>query len=627
MAASMCGVDRGDTVSEKSKWSANADLRARTAPAVELLVDGILSGNGTFGSLRMPTFAKAHIQSFAKSDEACDLVLNFAMELYRRAKVHRPCASDIPAVQAGEIAEKAQASPLSIEPKAEPTATPFALPSITKLDPMQPSPNDSGAATTGPADTAPRDVVQPEAAQPVQQAEAKPECPAAPEAQTPAPEQVITPAAPMPAAPVAVPTTPVSPAPSPMQVSINKPATPPDRVAPSASAIPATTPHTRFVLANCKVGTYYTAKIEGKDSAGRELEVLDIAVPQGFGLSFEMATQHVTGVPALAGDFVLPLQWRYPGHASRQTGECRLTSNPDPRSLWKVVEPDPALPYQKPHLAQQLIEGDGFRMVAASRRGRSHEHGGTFRDDDFFMASTLNNGWNVLIVADGAGSAEFSREGSRIAVQTAGRALVDDLEGEFGAKVNGLIATWDANSAIAFGTEFHYCFHRMATLAVQGIEQAAGERGAPVRSYATTLLAAAIKRDGGNTFLATFWMGDGAIAAYWSTGTVKLMGTPDGGEFAGQTRFLDRATLAESFAKRVSIGRYGDLPAIVLMTDGVSDPYFETDNGLADPAKWGALWQDIEPSLKSDDPAVALVDWLHFFRQGHHDDRTITLLW
>ena len=62
------------------------------------------------------------------------------------------------------------------------------------------------------------------------------------------------------------------------------------------------------------------------------------------------------------------------------------------------------------------------------------------------------------------------------------------------------------------------------------------------------------------------------------------------------------------------------------MTDGVSDPYFETDNGLADRTRWKKLWDEIEPKLKEADPKQALIDWLHFFIQGHHDDRTIALL-
>jgi hypothetical protein len=122
-------------------------------------------------------------------------------------------------------------------------------------------------------------------------------------------------------------------------------------------------------------------------------------------------------------------------------------------------------------------------------------------------------------------------------------------------------------------------------------------------------------------------MGDGAIAAYGPRGKVRLMGTPDGGEFAGQTRFLDRAALADAgFAKRIGIGRYSELNALLLMTDGVSDPRFETDAGLADPELWDKLWDELLPLVKLENPDEALVDWLHFFTPGHHDDRTIAIL-
>ena len=123
-------------------------------------------------------------------------------------------------------------------------------------------------------------------------------------------------------------------------------------------------------------------------------------------------------------------------------------------------------------------------------------------------------------------------------------------------------------------------------------------------------------------------MGDGAIAAYGPRGKVRLMGVPDGGEFAGQTRFLDRAALTDQgFAKRIGIGYYPDLTAVILMTDGVSDPRFETDNGLSDPVRWDALWDDLTPLLTEPEPEQALVGWLDFFSQGNHDDRTIALLW
>jgi hypothetical protein len=85
--------------------------------------------------------------------------------------------------------------------------------------------------------------------------------------------------------------------------------------------------------------------------------------------------------------------------------------------------------YPKSHLdAAGLVRGD-IRIAAASRRGRSHEHAGSFRDDDFYINHCQETGWSVMLVADGAGSAVNSREGSRIAVKTAGDYLFNQLSG------------------------------------------------------------------------------------------------------------------------------------------------------------------------------------------------------
>lgn len=94
-----------------------------------------------------------------------------------------------------------------------------------------------------------------------------------------------------------------------------------------------------------------------------------------------------------------------------------------------------------------------------------------------------------------------------------------------------------------------------------------------VKSYSTTLLATVSFRTGTELFAAAFWMGDGAIAAYGPVGRVRILGTPDSGEYAGQTRFLDVDAVGDpEFSKRVSIGKWTGISHLVLMTDGVSDP-------------------------------------------------------
>ena len=148
------------------------------------------------------------------------------------------------------------------------------------------------------------------------------------------------------------------------------------------------------------------------------------------------------------------------------------------------------------------------------------------------------------------------------------------------------LAVWSSDPDAArtkLGTDFHYLFHRAAKLAVDAIEAEAQANGVAAKEYSTTLLAAVARYDHGELFVATFWRGDGAIAAYGPRGQVRLMGTPDSGEFSGETRFLDKAFVFDpDFGKRVSIGRFEDVTALILMTDGVSDPKFGTDNNLAD---------------------------------------------
>jgi hypothetical protein len=389
-------------------------------------------------------------------------------------------------------------------------------------------------------------------------------------------------------------------------------------------------PRIRFQLPNAKAGQPYAGKLEGKDASGKAVMILDAQADTATGLSFDVQSCELKGVPAKDGDYPVTIRWTSDG-VSEYTSECFLFVNPDPRSLWKQIEPPTDDPYFKPNTDAALIEVPDLNIAAASRRGRSHEHVGSFRDDDFFIHHDAPSGWSVLMVADGAGSAKNSRWGSKLAVAAAGNHIALELAGAFGAGMSEALAGWSSDMAAAskaMHTPFYRLFQEASRLAVESIEQEAKVQGVPPKDYATTLLAAAVRRDGNDTFLAAFWMGDGAIAAYGPRSKVRLMGTPDSGEFAGQTRFLDCAALTDpGFGKRLVLGRYADLAGVIVMTDGISDPCFETDNALADAAKWDALWDEISPLLAAPEPQKALLEWLNFFTPGHHDDRTLAVLW
>ncbi|ENX57752.1 MULTISPECIES: PP2C family serine/threonine-protein phosphatase [Acinetobacter] len=392
-------------------------------------------------------------------------------------------------------------------------------------------------------------------------------------------------------------------------------------------------PH--FQIPNARVGQDYQARIQMQYPVKEDVLICSesIKIPDDLGIVFDDEAQQLQGIPLQAGEFKLAFQ--YKNNEATQawsSGEVTFIITADPRSLWQVNEPDIHAPYQKAHSDHQLIQTEYFNLAACSQRGRSHEHAGTFRDDDFLIARVAETDWSVLIVADGAGSASYSRQGSLLAVQSAAKTLTDYLE-QHHPHLDRLLQQWQVGSddemtksvAQQIYKDFHDTFYKTAQVAIEAIEKEAELKQVAAKAYATTLLVAVVKQCEQKTFISTFWMGDGAIAVY-AKDKVRLMGKPDGGEFAGQTRFLDRS-FAQQFASRVNIGYYDDCEAVILMTDGISDPRFETDAGLANHEKWQALWQEIEPQLQQPHPDQALLEWSKFFSAGHHDDRTLAILW
>lgn len=392
-------------------------------------------------------------------------------------------------------------------------------------------------------------------------------------------------------------------------------------------------PH--FQIPNARVGQDYQARIQMQYPVKEDVLICSesIKIPEDLGILFDDQAQQLQGIPLQAGEFKLAFQYKNNEAAQAwSSGEVTFIITADPRSLWQVNEPDINEPYQKAHSDHQLIQTEHFNLAACSQRGRSHEHAGTFRDDDFLIARVAETDWSVLIVADGAGSASYSRQGSLLAVQSAAKTLTDYLE-QHHPHLDSLLLQWQVGSddemtksvAQQIYKDFHDTFYKTAQVAIETIEQEADLKQVAAKAYATTLLVAVVKQCEQKTFISTFWIGDGAIAVY-AKDKVRLMGKPDGGEFAGQTRFLDRS-FAQQFASRVNIGYYDDCEAVILMTDGISDPRFETDAGLANHEKWQALWQEIEPQLQQLHPDQALLEWSKFFSAGHHDDRTLAILW
>jgi len=361
------------------------------------------------------------------------------------------------------------------------------------------------------------------------------------------------------------------------------------------------------------------------------------------GITYSAPEGKLLGIPKVAGDHKMFLRCVHEqGYVADK--ELLLIVVPDPKELWINIPTPTDIKYYKPDSNSKFLKieakNDVARkdMVAASQRGRSHALEGKPRDDDFSLDFDEQTEWYTMVVADGAGSAKYSRRGSEIACQKVVEVCKKQLADVGGVLEEQIKMYWDKKSEERKDAYeyLHQIVGKAAFEAYRKICQEAAKEHSNAKDFATTLIISICKKFNFGWFVGAFWVGDGGIGIYnREKQELKILGEPDGGEYAGQTRFL---TMQEIFSDRVRT-RFEiveDFTALILMTDGVTDPKFETDANLNKIEKWHGLWDDLngnnEENAKVDfiddneASAEQLLKWLDFWSKGNHDDRTIAIL-
>ena len=187
-----------------------------------------------------------------------------------------------------------------------------------------------------------------------------------------------------------------------------------------------------------------------------------------------------------------------------------------------------------------------WKLVYGSAAGTSHEQLGQPCQDAAFGSAFDAGGTNILIVAssDGAGSAQFSGEGSRLACSRMTQLISSDIEKGLGVD--------------EFSRDHFIRWHGQLRGEIQNLAEA---RGAVPRDYACTLLTAIIADNGA----AFSQIGDGAIVivngeeyrtAFW----------PQSGEYANTTNFITD----EEFEQKLEFAADGAaIDGLAVFTDGL----------------------------------------------------------
>lgn len=401
-------------------------------------------------------------------------------------------------------------------------------------------------------------------------------------------------------------------------------------------------PMKKLYFMNGEEGKIYEYKIDWQKIGLTNVGKHRFVGLEKYGLTYNEDMEFISGTPNATGE--LSFQFFYStkdGFFSKNEIECQvlLFIKPDTRKMFdRQIEPEPNQPYPKAHLDKCLIRGGEKTLVGASRRGRSHAMDGRFRDDDMKMVYREEDRWYIIAVADGAGSAKYARQGSLIACETAVSVIQNSgkLAELHHFLVNNANNTEGSKNSPELKSLMYSLLGQTALEAHKAISrESATMAGSADKDYSTTLLISIVKKYDNQWFIGSYWVGDGGIGIYFDDDRDPIvMGTPDSGEFSGQTRFLTMRDIFadyETIAKRLWVEFVPDFKALVLMTDGVTDALFHTEANLLKKEIWDKFYTHLtnDVNLTHHNPSVSdeLLEWLNFWEKGEYDDRTIAILY
>ena len=410
----------------------------------------------------------------------------------------------------------------------------------------------------------------------------------------------------------------------------------------------------QITFMNGKVNQEYCIDFDVESLGIPEIDEVYFNGLEAIGLQYIPEEKKIKGIPTQAGDHKIVMEFKRKDWTEDKpllSRDVTFIINPDPRVLWSKNIPTPKdIEYYKPDSAQSFVKVEAKKtkgvlgigkkeiackdIVAASQRGRAHAIEGKPRDDDFALHFDEETECYIMIVADGAGSAKYSRKGSEIACSVAMAVCKEKLL----AYKEQILKNKKLENKNEIGKVLQDTMGNAVFEAYKAIEKEAQDKNYLVKDFSTTLLLSICKKFEYGWFVGAWWVGDGGIGIYRKNPEyLKILGEPDGGEFAGQTRFLTMPEIIKNdLYKRMRFDIVEDFTALILMTDGITDPKFETDANLYRIEKWHAFWDDLngnnEDNAKVDfaddneQAAEQLLKWLDFWSKGNHDDRTIAIL-
>jgi serine/threonine protein phosphatase PrpC len=399
-------------------------------------------------------------------------------------------------------------------------------------------------------------------------------------------------------------------------------------------------------IPNGTVGKPYEAAINFQQLNWTDIVQHSLSGLEPLGLTYDPSSQLITGIPVQSGDIKLLFSFKTeaePEESALNEKKLSLIINPDPKSLWKNLDSDQSDPYWKEDNVAVSAPLGNRHLVVASKRGRSHANVGSFRDDDFTYTHFEQNGWSLVAVADGAGSARLSRQGSKIACNSVVTYFAANLTAAVTTELDALLKEQQEGKGEDTQNKLnHFVYNNLGKAALyvhKQLEAFATQEQVVLKDLHSTLIFVLVKQYTFGYAILSFGVGDCPIGIVSKDlSSVSLMNWLDVGEFGGGTRFITMPEIfnSEKFHTRFGCKIVDDFSYLALMTDGIYDPKFVTEANLEKIEQWRVFIEDLKGNnvdgtrvdFTATNPEIAsqLSDWMDFWSAGDHDDRTLAIV-
>lgn len=400
-------------------------------------------------------------------------------------------------------------------------------------------------------------------------------------------------------------------------------------------------------LPNASQGKSYSCRLDFEQLGLQDVTALQFSGLEETGMRYDEAQRELSGTPVVSGDIPLLVRFRLAAQSATEPltdKKIILIINPDPRSLWKELPVDELLPFPKEN--NSIASGTFLdkKIIAVSKRGRSHANTGLPRDDHFAFCNYPGEGWSIVALADGAGSAKYAREGAKQACDYIVSHYKEKLRQKAFNRFDELIFRFHAQADADIREQLDRLLHlelgNGALATHQVLEKFAADHDMALADLHTTFIFCLIRKYEFGYVLLSFSVGDCPMAIVGSgQQDIIRLNKLDVGDYGGGTRFITMPEIfdAGEIGYRFNLQVVADFSYLMLMTDGIYDPKFMTEANLEKTEKWQALLADLDGEnpegarvLFGDDHALAaaqLSQWMDFWSSGNHDDRTLAIIY